>query len=471
MAEAALLSDPVSAAPLAASFRDPSGFVFRDDRGTLLRQVNHCHRPHFDALHQSGLYDALVADGQLVEHQIVDRGGAAAGDAYAVIRPREIPLVAYPYEWAFGALQDAALLTLTLQSRALDHGMSLRDASAYNVQFTGCRPVFIDTLSFERYPPDRPWAAYGQFCRHFLAPLLLMARVNVDLGRLAQLYIDGVPLDLAAELLPWRTRLSLGVQLHVHMHARMLRKHSNTSMEKRAPAASLPKQKLRLLLDNLRSLVAGLTWLPRGTEWSDYYQVNSYSQESAGNKRQLVARYLDAIEPRTVWDLGANTGVYSRLATEQGAYCVAWDVDPACVEQAYRRGKSRNDATLLPLRLDLANPSPSLGWAHAERTSLAERGPVDCVMALALIHHLAISNNVPLSHIAAFFERLGRHVIVEWVPKSDSQVQRLLRSREDIFDGYRQAAFEAAFRRFFHIADSSPVGSEGRILYRMIRRD
>jgi len=460
----------MSSAPHPASFRDPSGFLFHDANGILLRQVNRCYQGEFDKLLDSGLYNALVKDGLLVEHEQIENSNALTEDAYAVIKPKVIPLISYPYEWAFSALKDAALLTLSLQTKALEHGMSLKDASAYNVQFVGCKPVFIDTLSFEHYQEGKPWIAYGQFCRHFLAPLMLIAHSNVELGRLAELFIDGIPLDLASQLLPWRTKLSMGAQLHLHMHSKMVRKHENTSKESKARLGNLPKKRLLLLIDNLRSLVSGLRWKSGGTEWGDYYQDNTYTDESADNKRQLVSQFLQAIAPSTAWDLGANTGVYSKLAVEQGAYCGAWDIDPACVEQGYLGCRKRGESNLLPLRIDLSNPSPALGWAHSERASLAERGPVDVVMALALIHHLAIANNVPLDNIARFFHRLSSNLIIEWVPKSDVQVQRLLQSREDIFDHYDQESFEEAFKRFYVIEAGLPVGNDGRVLYRMAGR-
>ncbi|MGI9457875.1 MAG: class I SAM-dependent methyltransferase, partial [Aeoliella sp.] len=453
--------------PLDASFRDPSGFLFRDDEGVLLRQVNNRYQSEFDAFSQSGLYSALVKDGLLVEHQSVDRSKALTDEAYQVIKPTVIPFISYPYEWAFSALKDAALLTLSIQAMALKHEMSLKDASAYNVQFVGCKPIFIDTLSFEHYPQGKPWIAYGQFCRHFLAPLLLMAHSSVDIGRLSELFIDGIPLDLTSKLLPLRTKFSLGTQLHLHMHAKMVRKHESTASEKKVRVGNLPKKKLLLLLDNLKSLISSLRWQPTGTQWNDYYEDNTYSDESADNKRELVSQFLQKISPATAWDLGANTGVYSKLAVDHGAYCCAWDIDPACVERGYLNGKKRGEDRMLPLRIDLANPSPALGWAHQERAAFAERGSVDVVMALALIHHLSIANNVPLENVARFFHKLGRHLIIEWVPKFDVQVQRLLQSREDIFDHYEQASFEAAFERFYEIDESLPVGNDGRVLYRM----
>ena len=467
----------MTAEPLRASFRDPCGFLFEADDGQLYRQINRRYQSDFETLHNSGLYDELASRGMLIEHDRVDDVKPISDDGFRVIRPRRLPFISYPYEWAFSALKDAALLTLEVQLQALEHNMQLKDATAYNVQFDGCRPVLIDTLSFERMEADRPWKAYGQFCRHFLAPLALMAKTHADCGYLLRDYIDGVPLDVASRMLPGGTRWSIGLQVHLHWHAKMVAKHQETKAATGATSQNprrarvrdlhMPKNRLLAYLGNLRSTINSLRSNFGKTEWDDYYQENSYSTEALNAKRELVERYLRLAGPSTVWDLGANTGVFGQIACDLGCFTCAFDVDPACVERAYLAGRKTKQANFLPLRMDLTNPSPSLGWAHGERDSLACRGPADTIMALALIHHLAISNNVPLPAVADFFRRLGRSLIIEFVPKQDPQVQRLLENREDIFDGYHQEGFKQAFGRHFHLRESQPVGADGRVLYLM----
>ena len=469
----------MTAQSLRASFRDPSGFLFEGEDGQLYRQVNRRYQQDFEMLHSTGLYDELAGRGLLVEHTRLDDVQPLSDDGFCVIRPRRVRFVSYPYEWAFSALKDAALLTLDVQLRALKHDMQLKDASAYNVQFDGCRPLFIDTLSFERFEVNKPWKAYGQFCRHFLAPLALMAKTHVDAGYLLRDYIDGIPLEVASRMLPWRTRWSIGLQLHLHWHAKMITKHHATGQPPRAKASAdgspkremhMPKNRLVAYLENLRGTIGSLRAPGGQTQWGDYYDQNSYSAAGFNEKQTLVQQYLRSAEPKTVWDLGANTGVFSRIACDLGCFTCAFDIDPACVERAYVEGRGRKQANLLPLRMDLTNPSPSLGWAHHERDSLAERGPADTIMALALIHHLAISNNVPLTTVADYFRQLGKSLIIEFVPKQDPQVQRLLENREDVFDNYHQAAFEQAFARHYQVRESRSVGVDGRILYYMQSR-
>lgn len=471
VAKNASLGVPGDEATLAqpASFRDPAGFVFR--RGDVYyRQVNALGQSAYDRLVASGLYAALVKRDMLVRHDEVDVQAFDARGAYRVLRPEQVAFIAYPYEWCFSQLQDAALLTLDAQLLALEHGMSLKDATAYNVQFLRGRPILIDTLSFEAYEEGRPWVAYRQFCQHFLAPLALMARVDVRLNHLLRAYIDGIPLDLASKLLPRGTHFNMGLLMHLHLHARMQGAYASTESATPRRAVTVSRNGLIGIIQGLRRIVSKLHWNPSGTEWAQYYQSTNYSDASFEHKKQLVSEYLSQCKPRGVWDLGANTGVFSRLASDAGTPTVAFDIDPAAVEINYREMKRRHEPCLLPLLLDLTNPTPGLGWGGEERDSLLGRGPVDCAMALALIHHIAISNNVPMVKIAAFLARLCRTLIIEFVPKADSQVKRLLASRADIFGDYHQAGFEAAFTESFEVLRREEVQGTERTLYLMRSR-
>lgn len=452
-----------------ASFRDPAGFIFRRG-GVYYRQVNALGQGAYDRLMDSGLYAALVERKMLVRHEEVAIRPFDARVAYRVLQPEQVDFVTYPYEWCFSQLQDAALLTLDAQLIALRRNMSLKDATAYNVQFVHGRPVLIDTLSFEAYEEGRPWVAYRQFCQHFLAPLALMARVDVRLNHLLRAYIDGIPLDLASKLLPRGTRLNMGLLMHLHLHARMQGAYSSTESPKPKRAMTVSRNGLIGIVQGLRGIVSKLHWNASGTEWAQYYRSTNYSDASFDHKKQLVGEYLSQAKPRGVWDLGANTGVFSRLAADAGTPTIAFDIDPAAVEINYREMKRKQEICLLPLLLDLTNPTPGLGWGGEERDSLLMRAPVDCAMALALIHHIAISNNVPMHKIAALLSRLCRTLIIEFVPKADSQVKRLLASRVDIFDDYHEAGFEAAFAESFEILRQEAVKGTERTLYLMRSR-
>lgn len=452
-----------------ASFRDPDGFLFTR-QGVLYRQVNRRGQADFDRLIDSGLYRSLADDGLLVTHEPAQVEAAQPEIAYRVLKPARLPFVSYPYEWCFGQLKAAALATLDIQKRALAHGMSLKDASAYNIQFVGGRPQLVDTLSFSAYREGEPWAAYRQFCQHFLAPLALMARLDVRLGQLLRVWIDGLPLDLASRLLPRRTRLNPGLLTHIHLHAGAQRRFAGRAVRPPPPGRGLGRTAFLGLLDSLEGSVRGLRWDPGRTAWADYYEATNYTPAALQEKEHTVAGFLDRARPASVWDLGANTGRFSRLASGRGIRTLAFDSDPGAVEIAYREARKSGDAHLLPLWVDLTNPSPGLGWAGQERESLLARGPADLVLALALLHHLAIGNNLPLERLADFLARLGRWLIVEFVPKSDSQVQRLLAARPDIFESYHRQGFEAAFGARFVIHEAIPLRESERLLYLMETR-
>jgi ribosomal protein L11 methylase PrmA len=454
---------------VAASFRDPSGFLFKRS-GKLYRQVNESYRADYELLNKSGLYKELTRAGLLIPHREVKIPAEQAKIAYKILQPEELKFVSYPYEWSFSQLKDAALLTLELQKRAPTRGMWLKDASATNIQFHNGNPILIDSLSFEAYPEGQPWTAYRQFCQHFLAPLALMALKDVRLNQLLRVYVEGIPLDLASRLLPSSSKLNLGLLTHIHAHASAQERYAGEKVsagEGRRPAVS--KVSLLGLVDLLERSVRALKWEPSGTAWGEYYGETNYSKLAASLKGKLVSSFIARTKAKTLWDLGANTGLYSRLASRTGIFTLAADYDPAAVEQAYLHNKQKPDENLLPLLLDLSNPSAGLGWANTERQSLAQRGPADAVMALALIHHLAIGNNVPLASVAEYFSQLGDWLIIEFVPKRDSQVQKLLAARKDIFSDYDIDGFKAAFKRHYRILAEEPIKGSERTLFLMRR--
>ena len=439
--------------------------------GKLYRQVNQKYSKEYDLLMGSGLYEQLSKSRTLVAHKEVDHQLAPIPEtAYRVIKPEVVDFISYPYEWCFNQLQDAAVLTLAIARRALEFGMSLKDASAYNIQFQNGRPVFIDTLSFEKYEEGMPWVAYKQFCQHFLAPLALMAKTDIRLAQLLRLHIDGIPLDLASKLLPANSKFNLGLTTHIHIHAQSQKRYADKEVSQEEVKARMSKTAMVGLLDSLLSTVRGLNVKTIQTEWTDYYQDNNYTKKSFEAKRQLVKSYIEKANPKRVWDLGGNTGEFSRAASDLGIPTVCFDIDPGAVQQNYELVKKNKEKFMLPLRMDLTNPSPDLGWHNAERESMQARGPVDLVMALALIHHLAISNNVPLVDVADYFADLGEYLIIEFVPKSDSQVKRLLASRLDIFPDYTLEGFRQAFEHHYLLIDETPIDACERTVFLMKRK-
>ena len=452
------------------SFRDPSGFIFWQD-GQPYRQIQRSFAAEWDAFEASPLKTKLVAQARLIPYEPAPLELAQGPDAHAVIRPERIEFISHPFEWTFGELRDAALLTLDAQLEALAAGWQLKDASAYNVQFRDARPILIDSLSFEPHEDGTPWVAYRQFCEHFLAPLALIAKRDVRLASLLRADPDGVPLDLARKLLPWRTRLDFGLLSHLHLHARAQRRYAGIEDEGQAArGARISRSRLDGLIRNLRGTVAKLRWEPAGTEWSDYADHTSYGDTATAAKARLVDAFVRVAEGSRLWDLGANTGRYSRIAADAGKRVLAFDIDPAAAERNYRGIRSEGRSDILPLILDVANPSPGIGWASRERRSLMERADPDIVLALALVHHLAISRNVPLPMVLGLFADLAPAAVVEFVPKEDPMVRHLLASRRDVFPDYTLDGFRTAARERFEIAEEQPIEDSLRVLFLLRRR-
>jgi hypothetical protein len=448
-----------------SSFRDPSGFVFERD-GEFYRQINQSYREDFDHILSSGLYQTLVENELLIPHEESETDLTNTDGAYKIIKPDQLAFISYPYEWSFSALRQAAIATLRIQYLSLNHGMVLKDASAYNIQFHKGKPTLIDTLSFQRWTDGRPWDGYRQFCQHFFAPLALMAYRDVRLSRLLTSFIDGVPLDLASTLLPRKTYLRLSILTHIHLHSKMQKRASEGSSPPES-VRRVPKNSLMGMTQNLLSGINSLRWDPGRTPWGEYYDTFSYSEEAFKHKEAIVQKFVELAQPSVLWDIGANTGKFSRIASNKGIFTVSMDIDPGAVEDNFHQMLSNSEKSLLPLVMDITNPSPSLGWRSRERTNLIDRGPVDAILALALFHHLAIGNNLPFQEIARFFAELCEWLLIEFIPKDDDQIKRMLSVRKDIFDTYSNPNFEREFSNHFTILKKDTIQGSSRILYTM----
>ncbi|MEM1436182.1 MAG: SAM-dependent methyltransferase [Pseudomonadota bacterium] len=451
--------------PLTSSFRDPAGFVFKRD-GELFRQINSEYITHYDHLTDSGLYTKLVDRGWLVAHE--EQLSPEVG--YRVIKPEVIKQISYPYEWSFSQLREAALLILRIQELALEHDMTLKDASAFNVQFRGCCPVLIDTLSFERLDESKPWIAYKQFCEHFLGPLALMCQVDPRQRKLFLGFIDGIPLQLTSRTLPLRTWLNYSTLVHIHLHSRSQLRHADAAAVAPRRQPTMSRKLHSALTVSLRRAVEKSKMPNLETEWGNYYEETNYSESALAAKEELVTEWLQTYwrPGQTIHDLGANTGRFSKLSADTtDAYVVSYDVDEVAVEKNFLNlcKETAYQRRILPMVLDLTNPSPSLGWAHAERDSLTLRCEHGFILALALIHHLAIGNNTPLGNIASFLAEISQTLLIEFVPKTDSQVQRLLATRNDTFVDYTRQEFEKSFSKYFQLQRSEAIRDSERRLY------
>lgn len=435
-----------------ASFRDPSGHVY-DNGASVIRTINGPYAADWEYIKKCGLLDKASSAGLLPEFkEIPVPSELAATGACAALEVERVPFISYPYEWCFAQLKDAALLTLRLQKLAITHDCILKDASAYNVQFAGGKPVFIDLLSFEKWDGCKPWEAYRQFCQHFLAPLALEAWMDLRCGLLSRQWIDGIPLDLACSLMPLRARASLGLGMHLFLHSRMQQKHADArDSGAKAKQVRLSPQKMLDLAESLEQTVKALKPAKNRTEWEDYYQDTNYTDAAMADKGACTGRIAEEHCRRAgsslAIDLGANDGYFSKILAAHFSTVVAADVDPAAVGAHY--AAIAGHGNILPLVQDLTSPSPDLGWALRERESFPARAKADMVIALALCHHLHFTGGIPFEQIAAFFAELltaGGTLLVEFVPAEDSQVRRLLAARDISLAHYNLENFVSAFK-------------------------
>lgn len=442
-----------------SSFRDPSGFIYQED-GEIYRKINHIYKNDYDILINSGLYDKLISKKLMLPFSEITSKDT---QAYKIIKPEKINFISYPYEWSFSQYKDAALLTLKIQKLALLHKMTLKDASAYNVQFHNGKPVFIDHLSFTQLDESKPWQGYKQFCQHFLAPITLMAKKDINLSNLMKNYIDGIPLDLASKLLPKFT--NIGIITNIHMNAFFQNMYSSSQKEK-STIKNMNFQRHITLIEGLYQTIQDLKNPHIETEWGEYYKSTNYSDKSFAEKENTIKQFVKQLQNiNMIWDLGANNGHFTKIASDNKIFSIAFDIDPIAVEKNYNAIKKEQQTNILPLVFDLLNPSPAIGWANKERENINNRSKPDLVMALALIHHLSISNNIPFDYIASYLKNLSPYLIIEFVDKQDSQVQKLLTSRDDIFPWYNQTQFEDTFKKYYNIIQKHNISNTQRTLY------
>jgi ribosomal protein L11 methylase PrmA len=455
-----------------SSFRDNDSVILKKNN-EIIRVIYDSYKQHYEAFEGSGFMDELINNHKLISHKDINNQKNTFENSdkiYRIIKPKFIPFISYPYEWCFSQYKQAALLTLSIQLSALQKGLTLKDASAFNVQFLDGKPIFIDTTSIEIYEEGKPWVAYKQFCQHFLAPLLLYKYGNPDLVKLFWSNIDGLPLDEISKVLPFKTRFNFFVWTHIHYHAKLELKY-NSSNSIKSKKIHLSKSRLEAFIQFLQSGIENLELPKSKTEWSDYYDTFSYSKDMFEQKKILVKNYLSICGSNTVLDIGCNDGEFSLIASQYAKQVVSVDFDYLVIENLFNIVQNKKITNITPLILDISNPSPAIGWANTERLSFYNRTKYDTILALAVIHHLAIGNNVPIQKIAELFASLCKNLIIEFVPKSDQQTQKLLVTKKDVFNHYTLEEFQIQFRKYFTINAFEQLEGSERILFFMNKHE
>ena len=453
------------------SFRDRNGRVFYH-RGEVFRSLSEKALADWRTLCATSFFPEFVRKSRIIKTELVSDPKQVPyrhGDLQwaGTLRHKRIPFISYPYEWTFGMLKDAALLHLELLLAALDEGMILKDSSAFNVQWIGASPVFIDIPSFEQLSPGEPWVGYRQFCQMFLYPLLLQAYKGISFQTLLRGSIDGIDSADCAKILSGFSRFRPGVFKHVYLQMKLEQSFAatNRNVKSDLKTVGFHKELIKANVKSLARLISKLELTQKKSTWSNYTENNSYQGQEQSEKQAFVRDKVRESRRSLVWDLGCNTGTFSRIAAENADSVVAMDFDSLAVERFYRALHSEENRSILPLTINLANPSPNLGWRGLERKSLPERGKPNLVLCLALIHHLVISANIPLDELIAWLASLGGDLIIEFVTKDDPMVQTLLRNKDDIYSDYNVQSFEQCLGSHFSIRDRKELSGKTRILY------
>ena len=449
-----------------ASFKDPSGFIFFTN-GNYYRQINQVYSSDYEWLMSSGLYKTLTEKKLLVPHSEINENLTQSPDWYKTILPHQLPFISYPYEWSFDELKDAALHTLKIARTAMEFGMMLKDATGFNLQFYNGRPIFIDTLSFAKYDAEKPWIAYRQFCECFLFPLMLQHYLRIDGPKLLSLYIGGVPASLAARLLPLKSRMKLSVWLHVYLQNAV-----GSGNRSKSGDLKFSREKLSRLIDHLDSTIQSLHLKNNSkSAWNNYYDETILGKNYLSEKEKIFRQWINDINEGIVLDIGCNEGYFSKIISERSREVIAIDSDSLCINSLYQVLKNNTENRVLPLCVDISNPTPATGFRNTERASFGERITATTVVALAIIHHLVLSKNIPIHALAKMLASLTtNNLIIEFVPLNDEKAKQLVASKQNYHVPYDENAFENNFQPFFSIEKKQLIPGTGRSLYFMKKR-
>lgn len=446
-----------------SSFRDPSGYIFIDE-GIVKRCILPIYFKQYQALKKANVFQTLSKAGLLIKHSEI-----SSSETEIVIQPEQIPFITYPYEWSFNQYKEAALLTLKLQKYCLENGFSLKDATAFNVTFHKGKAVFVDTLSFDFYEDNTPWRAYKQFVTHFLGPLVLAHFHGAQTLKLMSNFIDGIPIKMLSSMLPFKTRLNPFLYSNIHLLAKFEDKH-NEDYNGEAKQSKLSKKAQLNIITSLYDYIKNLS-LKEHSEWGNYYDKTNYSDDAFTEKAKIIDNWVNKINAKSIIDVGGNDGTFVRQINHNFDLALVCDIDNNAVDFNHKTLKINKESNMLPFVLDVLNPSAAVGFENKERQSFLDRitkfAP-NVTSALAVIHHMSLSGNVPFEMSAQFFASFSEHLIIEFPKREDSWVQRLLNTKGEFkahFDFYNIDNFEASYLKYFTLIEKIVINDSQRVMY------
>ena len=461
------------------SFRDPCGQVFKISNNNsslkIIRGINEITYEEQKELLASDFFPLSVKNGEIIPTTVFDKDLLENQDIINswpfFLEHQTIDLVSYPYEWTFSQLKDAAILHLELLATSLENGWIIKDSTPYNIQFVNNSPIFIDTPSFTKWEEGEGWDSYRQFCMMFLYPLMLESYLNLDFRPLMKSNLDGVDPEFIYKILGLRNILKKGVISHVLLpyavQRNILKRERDTAPAKNRRQIKHSKISVIALVDSMLSIVKRLKSKASISAWADYDHINTYEKDDNEIKKNFIENITKNNKYKTVWDCGANTGLFSEHIKNHVASIIAMDSDPIAVEKMYQRLKSKK-SNINPLVMRLENMSPDHGFNSLERVRLEKRSNPNLIMCLAIIHHIRISSNVPCEIFLKYLRSLDSEIIIEFVNREDEMVVKLLMNKKEKYEDYNLESFEASVLKFFTVERTENVKGGLRKLFHLI---
>jgi hypothetical protein len=452
-----------------SSFRDPSGNVFLDDENHVYRRINPIYFRQYNELSNSGFYQKLFKSQLLIPHSEISRS-----DNEIIIKPTLISFYTYPYEWSFSQYKHAALHTLKIQKLALENGFSLKDATAFNVTFHNSRPIFVDSLSFDFYIENEPWRAYKQFISHFFGPLVLVKYFGTEYLKSLKHNIDGFSIEDIAKILPFSSKFDPTVYTNIHLLAKYDKKFDGEKTKKNKSVKISKKNQLNII-ESLYNYIKKIE-INESSEWKEYYNVKNYSDDSFEFKKEILKKWISNTEGNKVVDFGGNDGTFSRIFQGKDLEFLVLDIDANAVDKNYKEVLYKKETSILPIVMDLLNPSPAIGFENKERFSFIDRltkYQPDISFVLALIHHITLTGNIPFEMSASFFSTFSPYLIIEFPDREDSWVQFILESKHEFksyFDHYTIENFENQYGKYYVVLDKVKISNSERTLFLLKRK-
>ncbi len=457
------------------SFRDPNGRVFYS-AGRVFRSLTISGAECYDALGKEGVWKKLEEAGLAITSRRCDldemKSFELPEECRAVIEVQKVPFISYPYEWSFEMLRRAALTHLDILKELVPKGWILKDSSAYNYQFFGPQCRLMDLMSVEQRMPHESWLGYTQFCCHFLNPLLIASCLKQEPYALLRGRLDGIPVEMADAMVSFWQQWKTGAWIHIRVQA-MLQRGTKDKVSERDLFRDLPDQKemILALVARMRKLIVRLQNPQSTSVWMDYEQQHNYTDEGRRVKEMVLRDCVTKLKPELVFDLGANIGEFSRIAAEHAQQVVSFDLEGRVIDRLFQRMIAEKQQRILPLVMDLTNPSQDQGFAGKERKAWNHRGGPDLLIAFAVLHHMAIHANVPVKlMIEWLYDLKVPHLMIEFVPREDVMVRQLLKNRKDVYEDYTVDRFEEEVIARFKIVERIPIPSSPRFIFHLNRQ-